>query len=129
MADMEKITINLTPVDLGRIDLLVEEGYYQNRSDFIRAAIRRELDGQEQALAARISRFDPWHAGVLRLSRQDLEEFARGSAKRDLYGLGSLIIEADVPPSLVEWVFGRVRWYGTIEASPQVKSVLSRKAD
>jgi Arc/MetJ-type ribon-helix-helix transcriptional regulator len=124
---MEKITINLTPVDLGRIDLLVEEGYYQNRSDFIRAAIRRELDGQEAALAAKAKRFDPWHTGVLRLSRADLEAMARDATKRDLFGLGSLIIEPDVPASLLEWVFGRIRWYGTIEATPQVKAVIARK--
>jgi Arc/MetJ-type ribon-helix-helix transcriptional regulator len=128
MADLEKITINLTPVDLGRIDILVEEGFYQNRSDFIRASIRRELEGHDDAITAKAGRYPSWEAGVVRFSRQDLEALARDSAKRDLFGLGSLTIERDAPSSLVDWVFGRVRWYGPIDASSNVKSVLGRKA-
>jgi Arc/MetJ-type ribon-helix-helix transcriptional regulator len=128
LADMEKITINITPVDLGRIDMLVEEGFYQNRSDFIRAAIRRELDGHDAALATKAGRFKTWETGVVRLGRGDLEAMARDNIKDDLYGLGSLIIEPDVPSSLVDWVFGRIRWYGTIEAGPQVKAVIAGKS-
>ncbi len=127
MADLEKITINLTPVDLGRIDVLVEDGFYQNRSDFIRAAIRRELDAHESPLAAAAAKHPSWQTGVVRFSRQDLETLAREPGKRDLYGLGSLIIDQDVPASLVDWVFGHIRWYGPVDASAQVRSVLSRK--
>jgi Arc/MetJ-type ribon-helix-helix transcriptional regulator len=124
---MEKITINLTPVDLGRIDMLVEEGFYQNRSDFIRAAIRRELESHDAVLAAKAKRHDPWHSGVLRLSRADLEQMARDASKRDLFGVGSLIVEADVPVSLVDWVFRRIRWYGAIESSAAVRAAIERK--
>ncbi|MDP2873311.1 MAG: ribbon-helix-helix protein, CopG family [Bacillota bacterium] len=127
MADMEKITINIAPVDLGRIDVLVEEGFYQNRSDLIRAAIRRELDQHEAVLAAKTASSAGWSAGVVRYSRTDLERMARESQKVDVSGTGSLIIEADVPASLVEWVFGRVKWYGTVDASPAVRRVLDRK--
>jgi Arc/MetJ-type ribon-helix-helix transcriptional regulator len=127
MADMEKITINITPVDLGRIDVLVDEGFYQNRSDFIRAAIRRELSQHEAVLAAKTAASPGWTAGVVRYTRADLERMARDNQKVDLTGTGSLIVEADVPASLVEWVFGRVRWYGTVDASQAVRRVLDKK--
>ena len=126
---MEKITFNITPVDLGRVDMLVEEGFYQNRSDFIRAAVRRELDSHQGDLAAKGARLPSWTAGTVRYTRQDLETMARGSEKLDLNGVGSLVIEADVPASLVEWVFGRIRWYGTIEAQPAILRVLERKRE
>lgn len=127
MADLEKITINLTPVDLGRIDILVEEGFYQNRSDFIRAAIRGELDEHDDAITSKATRYPNWETGVVRFTRQDLEIMARETAKRDLYGLGRLIIDGDTPASLVDWVFGKVHWYGPIEASNNVRSVIGRK--
>jgi len=127
VADMEKITFNITPVDLGRIDMLVEEGFYQNRSDFIRTCIRRELDRHQDALAAKASRAPSWVSGTVRYTRQDLEGLARESTKVDLFGTGSLVFEPDVPPSLVEWVFGQVRWYGAVDAPAQVLKVLERK--
>lgn len=127
MADMEKITINITPVDLGRIDVLVDEGFYQNRSDFIRAAIRRELEQHEAVLASKTTAAAGWSAGVVRYTRGDLERLARENHKVDVVGIGSLTIEADVPASLAEWVFGRVKWYGPVEASPAVRRVLDRK--
>jgi Arc/MetJ-type ribon-helix-helix transcriptional regulator len=124
---MEKITFNITPVDLGRIDMLVEEGFYQNRSDFIRAAIRREMDCHQGDLAAKGARMPSWTAGTVRYARQDLEARAREGDKLQLYGVGNLVIEPDVPASLVEWVFGQVRWYGKIEAQPAIVRVLERK--
>lgn len=127
MAELEKITINLTPVDLGRIDILVEEGFYQNRSDFIRAAIRGELDAHDDAISSKATRFPTWETGVVHFTRQELESMARDSAKRDLYGVGSLIFDRDVPSSLVDWVFGKIKWYGPVDATPNIKSVIGRK--
>lgn len=127
MADMEKITFNITPVDLGRIDILVEEGFYQNRSDFIRSSVRRELDRHQETFAAKASRSPSWVSGSVRYTRQDLELLARESTKVDLVGAGSLVFEPDVPPSLVEWVFGEIRWYGTIEAPREILRVLERR--
>lgn len=129
MADMEKITINLTPVDLGRIDILVEEGFFQNRSDLIRAAIRKELDAHEDTLAAKAERHKDhrWVVGVLHLARRELEEMATSTTKQHLSGIGRLSIAQDVPASLVDWVFSQVHWYGTINASAPVKAVIRRK--
>jgi Arc/MetJ-type ribon-helix-helix transcriptional regulator len=127
MPDLEKVTINLTPVDLGRIDMLVEDGFYQNRSDCIRAGIRREIEQHQAALEARAAKSPSWATGVLRYNRAELERMAREGNKLDVTGLGTLVIEADVQPSLVEWVFGRVKWYGAVDASQAVRRVLERK--
>lgn len=128
MAEMEKITINLTPVDLGRIDMLVEEGFYQNRSDLIRAAVRRQLDEHAAALEAKAARHQDWQAGVLRFERTELEAMARENVKRDLHGVGALVFGSDVAPSLVDWVFGRIRWYGTVDGPAPVKAVVTSKS-
>jgi Ribbon-Helix-Helix transcriptional regulator family len=52
--DSEKITINLGFVDLGRVDLMVREGFYSNRADFIRTAIRNQLERQDDAIRGRV---------------------------------------------------------------------------
>ena len=73
MAETEKITINMSVVDLGKVDLLVQEGFYQNRTDFIRAAIRSQLDKHEPAVQSSIIR-NEFGVGVFICSRSGLEE-------------------------------------------------------
>jgi metal-responsive CopG/Arc/MetJ family transcriptional regulator len=73
MADTEKITINLSAVDLGRIDLLAEEGFYSNRTDFIRTAIRKELDAHRDVVEKSVTRRSS-AVGVVVYTRSSLEE-------------------------------------------------------
>ena len=75
--DSEKITINLGFVDLGHIDLLVQEGFYSNRTDFIRGAIRNQLDRQNDAVKQSIARRH-LDLGMRQYSRQELEAAQRG---------------------------------------------------
>jgi Arc/MetJ-type ribon-helix-helix transcriptional regulator len=73
MSDTEKITINISAVDLGRVDLLVDEGFYSNRSDFIRTAIRKELDVHRDIVIQSVSR-KTMVIGAVMYSSQDLEK-------------------------------------------------------
>src|SRR5438477_9442579 len=86
-ADTEKITINLGFVDLGHIDLLVQEGFYSNRTDFIRAAIRNQLDRQNDAVKQSIARRQ-LDLGLRQYSRKDLEAAQRAGETIHIQVLG-----------------------------------------
>ena len=123
-AESEKLTLNLGPVDLGRIDLLVREGFYGNRSDFIRSAIRARLDGHDAELREAAGRLEV-ELGVRRWSREELE--ARRDAGRPLHVrvLGLAVIASDVTPELAREAIGSLTVLGTLQASPAVRRALA----
>jgi Arc/MetJ-type ribon-helix-helix transcriptional regulator len=97
--ETEKMTINLGVVDLGQIDLLVQEGFYSNRSDLIRTAIRNQLAAHADALRQTVSR-RALQMGLQHLSRADLERVAAAGEMLQIQVLGLARIADDVPPDL-----------------------------
>ena len=93
----EKITINVGLVDLGQIDLLVDEGFYANRTDFIRTAIRRQIDSRAQAVSDTVAR-RALVLGTQHLSRGDLEGLRDAGQMVELRVLGLATIAKDVEP-------------------------------
>ncbi len=124
MAETEKITINISLVDLGKVDLLVEEGFYSNRTDFIRTAIRNQLNAHETSLQQSVMR-KSFVMGVIVLTRKDLEQVKAAGEKRTYAVIGLLHISPDVPPELAEQVIEKVRVRGVFRASDEVKAVLA----
>lgn len=122
--DSEKITINLGYVDLGQIDLLVQEGFYSNRTDFIRNAIRTQLDRQSDAVQKSVARRQ-LDLGLRRFSREELEALREARQTLDIHVLGLAVIDADVPPELAREVISSVHVLGALQASPAVKAALS----
>ncbi len=122
--DSEKITINLGYVDLGQIDLLVREGFYSNRTDFIRTAIRNQLERQNDAVRESVARHQ-LDIGVRLYSRQDLEEAAAKGEMLHIQVLGLAIISADVSPQLARATIGSLQVLGALQASPAVKAALT----
>ena len=122
--DNEKITINLGFVDLGQIDLLVREGFYSNRTDFIRTAIRNQLDRQNDAVRQAVSR-QKLDLGMRVYTRRDLEEALARHELVAINVLGLAIIAGDVPPELARQAIASVRVLGALQASPAVKAVLT----
>jgi Arc/MetJ-type ribon-helix-helix transcriptional regulator len=123
-ADSEKITINLGYVDLGHIDLLVREGFYSNRTDFIRTAIRAQVDRHGDAVRQTVARHTP-DLGLRHYSRADLEAARdRGEALRiNVLGLAS--IASDVTPELARAGIASVIVLGALHASPEVRAALA----
>lgn len=121
----EKITINLGPVDLGRIDLLVEEGFFGSRTDLIRDAIRRLLDEHKGVLTDAAIRREVT-VGFVRISRAELERAAKKKEKLDIRVVGRLEIGDDVSAALAGEVIERVSVRGSLHAS---RSVLDRLGD
>ena len=122
--DSEKITINLGYVDLGQVDLLVREGFYSNRTDFIRTAIRNQLDRQNDAVRQSVARHQ-LDIGLRLYSRQDLEATEAKGETLHIHVLGLAIIAADVPAALARATIGSLQILGALQASAAVKAALS----
>jgi len=120
----EKITINMGPVELGKVDLLVREGFYSNRTDFIRTAIRNQLDRHADAVRQSVAR-KTLDLGLLHYSRVDLEAaLERGEALR-ISVLGLASIASDVTPELARAAIASVTGLGALHASPEVRAALA----
>jgi Arc/MetJ-type ribon-helix-helix transcriptional regulator len=122
-ADSEKITINLGYVDLGHIDLLVQEGFYSNRTDFIRTAIRNQLDRHNDAVKKSVARHQ-LDLGMRHYSRQDLEAVQAAGEVLHIQVLGLASIASDVTPELARQTIASLHVLGALHASPAVKDAL-----
>jgi Arc/MetJ-type ribon-helix-helix transcriptional regulator len=124
MSETEKITINLGPVDLGQIDLLVREGFYSNRTDFIRTAIRNQLATHAEAVRQTVAR-QTLVLGVQHFSRRDLEEVRDAGERLRIEVLGLASIADDVSPELALETIESVIVLGAFRARPAVKRALA----
>lgn len=122
--DSEKITINLGPVDLGQIDLLVEEGFYSNRTDLIRTAIRNQLALHAQVVQQTVAR-RALVLGLQHFSRQDLEAVRAARQRLSIHVLGLASIAADVSAELALATIESVVVLGAFHAAPAVKKALA----
>jgi Arc/MetJ-type ribon-helix-helix transcriptional regulator len=125
-SDTEKITINLGFVDLGQIDLLVQEGFYSNRTDFIRTAIRNQLDRQNDAVKQSVGRRQ-LDLGLRQYGRQELEAVQAAGETLDIQVLGLVIIAPDVSPDLARATIASIEVLGALQASAAVKAGLSER--
>lgn len=122
--DSEKITINLGPVDLGQIDLLVQEGFYSNRSDLIRTAIRNQLASHVDVIRQTVTR-KSLVLGLQHFSRADLEAARQAGQSLQIQVLGMASIDADVTPELAAAVIESITVLGVLHAAPAVKAALA----
>jgi Arc/MetJ-type ribon-helix-helix transcriptional regulator len=120
----EKITVNLGPVDLGQIDLLVDEGFYANRTDFIRTAIRRQLETRAGAVSDTVAR-RTLVLGTQHLTRRELEELRAAGRTVEIRVLGLATVADDVDPELALATITRVEVLGAFRASRAVKAALA----
>ncbi len=123
MAESEKITINVSVVDLGSVDLLVDQGFYGSRTDFVRAAIRAQLDKHADQVD-RIAHTKTMAIGVVKIGRRDLEAAARRHERLKLQVMGVLIIDPDVPAALFTETVEAVQVYGSVRASGVIRKVI-----
>ena len=122
--DSEKITINLGYVDLGHIDLLVREGFYGNRTDFIRTAIRNQLDRHAEAATKSIRRLQ-LDLGLRHITRSELETAQNQGEQLDIRVLGLATIAHDVSADLAAETIASLTILGALQASAAVKAALA----
>jgi Arc/MetJ-type ribon-helix-helix transcriptional regulator len=123
-ADTEKITLNLGFVDLGRIDLLAQDGFYSNRTDFIRTAIRNQLATHGEEVRKSIVR-QTLELGLRHYTRADLEAVKAAGEKLQIRVLGLATIAPDVTPSLALATIDSITVLGALHANKEVKSALA----
>jgi Arc/MetJ-type ribon-helix-helix transcriptional regulator len=123
MAETEKITINMSIVDLGQIDLLVEQGFYSNRTDFIRTAIRNQLQVHaepiQQAVVSRTMAM-----GTVGFNRKDLEKAVAEGRKLEIKVVGLLVLSSDISPELARQAIQSIDVLGVFRAPDLVKAAL-----
>jgi Arc/MetJ-type ribon-helix-helix transcriptional regulator len=122
----EKITINVGLVDLGQIDLLVNEGFFANRTDFIRTAIRRQLESRSGAVDSTVARRE-LTLGSEHYSRRDLEVLRDAGRMVELRVLGLATIADDVSPELALATIAAVEVLGAFRAPQAVKAALASR--
>jgi Arc/MetJ-type ribon-helix-helix transcriptional regulator len=122
----EKVTINVGLVDLGQIDLLVGEGFYSNRTDFIRTAIRRQLESRADAVKDTVTR-RALKLGTHHLTRRDLEDLRDAGQTVGLHVLGLASIAQDVSPELALATISSVEVLGAFRAPREVKAALAAR--
>ncbi len=123
MSETEKITINLGLVDLGQVDLLVQEGFYSNRTDFIRTAIRNQLMTHAEEVKQTVAR-KTLVLGLEHYARRDLEALREAGETLEIKVLRLASIDEDVSPELARETISSLTVLGALRASPAVKSAL-----
>ncbi len=124
IADSEKITINLGYVDLGHIDLMVQDGFYSNRTDFIRTAIRNQLDRHAEVVRQSVAR-KTLDLGLRTYSRQELEAVRAAGGTLQINILGLATISRDVTPELARAAIASITVLGALHATPEVRAALA----
>ncbi|MFC0677133.1 hypothetical protein ACFFGH_04590 [Lysobacter korlensis] len=122
--ETEKLTVNLGVVDLGQIDLLVQEGFYSNRTDMIRTAVRNQLAAHSDALRQTVAR-RALHLGLQHISRADLERVAAAGETLHIQAVGLARIADDVTPELARATIQSITVLGAFQASPAVRAALA----
>jgi Arc/MetJ-type ribon-helix-helix transcriptional regulator len=124
--DTEKVTINLGYIDLGQIDLMVQEGFYSNRTDFIRTAIRNQLERHADVVKRSTVR-KSLDLGLRNFSREDLEAVRRAGEMLHINVLGLATIGQDVTPELALATIASISVLGALHATPAVKAALANR--
>jgi len=126
MSDTEKVSFNLSVVDLGKVDLLIEQGFYSSRTDFMVTAVRSQLAPHavniDDAVAKR-----SMIVGVHAVGRKTLEDLQAKHKQMDVSVVGLLVLAQDVAPELARATIRSVRIRGAFHASPEVKEALKNR--
>lgn len=119
----EKITINVNTSDLGKIDLLIHEGYYSNRTDFIKSAIKRQIDKHDDEINIILSsgKKKDWFIGVYVLTVDELEAMKRRGHVKAIRGMGLLVVEKNVSLELVKASISAIEIYGVCRCNNEIK--------
>lgn len=122
--ETEKMTVNVGVVDLGQVDLLVQEGFYSNRSDLVRTALRNQLAVHAETIKQTVAR-RTLVVGLQHLTRKDLERAVAAGERLQVQVLGLARIAEDVTPELARAAIESVTVLGAFQASPAVRKALS----
>jgi Arc/MetJ-type ribon-helix-helix transcriptional regulator len=127
MPESEKLTLNVPAVDLGKMDLLVQEGLYSNRAEFLRAALRSQLEKHRLELEQSVAR-NSFAIGIVTYSRDTLEAFVKKGEKLAISVIGMLVLPEDVTPALALEAISSIKVRGMFSAPEAVKAALAPRS-
>ncbi|WP_127850089.1 hypothetical protein [Lacticaseibacillus hulanensis] len=121
----EKLTLNINAADLAAIDLLVEQGFYRNRTDFMQQALHSRLDSNSAQLAALLQRKESanWAMGIIHLGNDDLSRYEQERRMVSFTVYGMLVVADDIDLTLLKQVVQNIKVYGIVRAPKTVKSI------
>jgi Arc/MetJ-type ribon-helix-helix transcriptional regulator len=123
MADTEKITVNMNVVDLGNIDLLVEQGFYSNRTDFVKTAVRNQLDKHSFEIKDTVIT-KTFSVGVVSLNRESLENELKQNKMLEIKVIGLLLLQDSIPAELALETIKSIKVFGSFRANETLKKAL-----
>lgn len=141
---MEKLTINLPPIELGRIDIIIEAGLYPSRTEFIRTAIRKALDSHQDFIDSKLEEFRKefderseltkkddyimkfFGMGVFKIGKESFEKALKQGKKIYIHAVGVVSLDNDITPEMILKTVEKIRVYGVLRASPKVKAALEK---
>ena len=138
---MEKLTINLPPIEIARMDMLIEAGFYSNRAEFIRASIRERLDSHQDFISKKLEQItQPTEKetedrvtysgmGVYVLDKKTFERAIKQGTMMKIRVVGMLKLSKDVTPELIERAVDSARVYGVVRGSQKAKKALQSKME
>ena len=124
IGETEKLTINLGVVDLGQIDLLVQEGFYSNRTDLIRTAIRNQIASHGEEVKRTVAR-RTLVLGMQNVTRADLERAVAAGEMLQIQVVGLARIGEDVTPELARAAIRSIEVLGSFQASADIRKALA----
>lgn len=124
LPDSDKVTVNVGLVDLAQLDLLVDEGFYSNRTDFVRTAIRNQLQVHADAIRQTVTR-KRYVMGMYRYSSRELAQLVAQGQQLEIHVLGLAVIEDDVDPALAQQAIASIQVLGAFIAPPAVRAALA----
>ncbi len=125
MAETEKVTINMNVVDLGQVDLLVEQGFYSNRTDFIKTAIRNQITSHSKVIEKVITD-KAYLIGITYYDRKTLEQVAENNKVLDIKVVGMLVLKEDIDVELARKTIKSIKVFGVFKANPELKKALNQ---
>ena len=141
---MEKLTINLPPVEIGRIDIIIEAGLYPSRTEFIRTAVRKALDTHKDFIDSRLDEFRKEYdekeklgekdeyamkffgMGVIKIGKKSFERALKQGKKINFQAIGLVYLDDDITPEMILKTVEKIKVYGILRASPKVKAALEK---
>jgi Arc/MetJ-type ribon-helix-helix transcriptional regulator len=138
---MEKLTINLPPIEIARMDMLIEAGFYSNRAEFIRASIRERLDSHQDYISKKLGEVTQLTEkethdrrtysgmGVYVIDRKEFEKAVAQGTRMKIHVVGMLKLTKDVTPDLIEKAVDSVKVYGVVRGSQKAKKALQSKME
>ena len=131
----EKVSVNINTSTLSSIDLLIDHGYYSNRSDFINQALREGIQKHQKTLDRIIDAKteangespNQWFIGVYGLEKREIDAAKSRGITMEIKGYGVLVIDAENDEEDLYPVIRSIKVKGKVVCQKRIKEYYGLK--